>query len=190
MGKSQITNHLSTSLEASKSQTRKFKIKKLFLAVLLMALAVSIYYMYCVYNRMPKKATIAAEIPSSIKVNQKMTLPIFIDTAGLAINAAEVYLKFDPKALEIKSVSKENSFFQLWITDEPKFNNEKGEISFAGGLPNPGFQGKGQVGKVVITPLKSGWHSINFDRKTRVLLNDGKGSEISLILKPIKIKVK
>jgi hypothetical protein len=139
---------------------------------------------------MPKKVTIAAEIPSSIKVNQKITLPIFIDTSGLIINAAEVYLKFDPATLKVESASKENSFFQLWITDEPKFSNDKGEISFAGGLPKPGFQGRGQIGSVNIIPLKSGLQTLSFDQKSRILLNDGVGTEAPLKLEPIKIKVK
>lgn len=182
MGKSQITNH--------KSPNRKFKIKKIFLTALLVALAISVFYAYRIYIRMPKKATIAAEMPLSIKVNQKMKLPIFIDTAGLTINAAEVYLKYDPTALKVETVSKENSFFQLWITGEPKFSNDNGEISFAGGLPKPGFQGRGQVGEVVITPLKNGVQTLSFDQKSRILLNDGVGTESPLRLEPIKIKVK
>lgn len=136
-----------------------------------------------------RRASITIKPSVNPKVNQNVELPVRIDTAGATINAAEIYLTFDPEAIKVESVSKDNSIFELWITDEPKFSNEKGEISFAGGLPTPGFKGKGEIGNIKFTPLRAGQTEINFDSKTRALLNDGKGTAISLNLPPIKFKV-
>ncbi len=132
-------------------------------------------------------AHISAEIKQPVKIGEKIQVPIFIATGNNTINAAEIYLNFDPNKLQIIEVSKNNSFFQLWIKDEPKFSNEKGEISFAGGLPQPGFKGKGQVGEITLVIQQSGRNEISFDSKTRILLNDGKGTALPLDLKPIKI---
>lgn len=142
------------------------------------------------YNNRVRVATLTAEINSTPTLNQTLDLPIMIDTAGATINAAEIYLKFDPAAIRVEAVTKDNSFFQLWITDEPKFSNESGEISFAGGLPKPGFSGRGQIGSIKIIPLKTGQAEISFESKTRALLNDGKGTAIALELPPIQLEIK
>ena len=136
------------------------------------------------------KTSIYGNTNNLAEINKKISIPIEINTQDKTINAAEAYLTFDPKAIRVESVSKSDSFFTIWITDEPKFSNEKGEISFAGGLPNPGFKGKGVIGSVEITPLKTGWQTLTFDARTRLLLNDGLGTESPLEKELIRIKVK
>lgn len=83
-------------------------------------------------------------------------------SGGQGINAAEGLLKFDPTQIKIKKVSLENSAFDLWIKGkEPKFDNQKGTISFAGGTTKALKAGIGAIFKIYFTPLKSG----NFDIK-------------------------
>lgn len=135
-------------------------------------------------------ATITSRLPSSVLVNQSIELPILIDTKDETINAAEVYLTYDPAFLTVTEVTKKDSFFQLWVDGEPSFSKEKSQITFAGGLPTPGFRGKGQIGTVQFTPTKRGQTTIVFAEKTRVLLNDGKGTKIPLRLSPITITVR
>ena len=139
------------------------------------------------FKDQPKTARIIAEVPAGIGANQVITVPIFMDTQDYTINAAEVYLRYDPSKLQIDSVAKEDSIFQIWITDQPKYSNESGELSFAGGLPNPGFKGRGQIGTVTLRKLSPGATNIMFEDKTRILLNDGKGTAIPLFLSPITI---
>ena len=139
------------------------------------------------YNK-AKEAMITLGAPKTVQVDQEFEIPVKIDTAGKNINAAEIYLEFDPSQLEVISVSKDNSFFTLWITDEPKFSNDRGDISFAGGLPSPGFTGIGQIGGIRIKAKKTGKITIEFDKKSRVLLNDGFGTKIKLKLDSVSIK--
>jgi len=138
----------------------------------------------------PKSAVISFDSTKSVRLSEEQVLPVIVDTNGVAINAAEVYLKFNPDLVEVISVSKENSFFALWVTDSPAFSNEKGWISFAGGLPTPGFKGKGQIGSIKIKAKKLGQINFEFDSKTRALKNDGVGSQVNLKLVPLILEVK
>lgn len=165
----------------------KIKLKTIvwIISGLTIVLAAFLFYKF----RAPKAAEITFGDISSAKLAQEQTLPLYIDTIGKTINAAEVYLKFNPDQIEIVSVSKENSIFSLWITDSPTFSNQKGEIAFAGGLPTPGFSGKGKIGTIKIKPKQLGKATFEFDGRTRALLNDGKGTAINLKLDSLKIKV-
>jgi Cohesin domain len=138
----------------------------------------------------PGKASVSVLGLTSVNAGQQLTLPIIIDTKGENINAAEVYLNFNPRLLRVEKITKDNTFFKMWIQDEPKFSNDKGEISFAGGLPRPGFTGKGQVGTITVTLLKNEDAELVFTPKTRVLLNDGKATSLPITMEPIRVKVK
>jgi len=163
--------------------------KIFYILIVVAVLAIAGWFMVKPYLIRIKTPNISSNFNGKAQVSENVVIPITIDTKDATINAAEVYLKFNNQELKVISVSKENSFFKLWITDEPKFSNEKAEISFAGGLPTPGFKGKGVIGSVTVTPLKKGLLYIEYDSKTRVLLNDGVGTAVSLRLEPIKIKV-
>lgn len=136
-----------------------------------------------------RRARVTIEMPSTLTVNRAIEAPVFIDTHTDTINAAEVYLTFDPTAFRVESVSKDNSFFKIWIDKQPAFSNEAGTISFAGGLPTPGFQGRGQVGVITLLPLKKGSVTLTFDPKTRILKNDGSGTTVPLLMPPITTRV-
>lgn len=135
----------------------------------------------------PHYGRITASVPHRPAVGQSVTIPIYIDTGSDTINAAEVYLTFDPSVIAVDSVAKDPSFFQLWITDQPAYSNETGTLSFAGGLPSPGFKGRGQVGSVTLHFLKHQAASLTFESKTRILKNDGQGTAVPLIVRPIII---
>jgi hypothetical protein len=136
-----------------------------------------------------KEASIVVSNPIP-KSGHRLTLPIVISTAGQTINAAQIFLKFDPKAVQVESIDKEGSFFTVWVKDQPAYSNTTGDISFAGGIFNPGFRGEQVVGNVTLVakqPLKT---KLSFLPNTSVLLNDGKGTAIPLQLKPIEVNIK
>jgi hypothetical protein len=170
-----------------KTQNSKLKIIIFFLSVVAICIGIILFAFWC-YNR-AKEATIALVAPKIVKVGEEIKIPVEINTAGESINAA-VYLKFDSNNLEVISLYKDDSIFELWVTDEPKYSNEKGEISFAGGLPTPGFSGIGQIGVIGLQAKKQGDFTIEFDKKSRALLNDGYGTEIGLRLDPITIRAR
>jgi hypothetical protein len=94
-----------------------------------------------------------------------------------AMNAASGILLFPNDKLEIVSISKNGSIFNLWV-QEPTFSNSAGTLNFEGIVLNPGFIGSD--GKII---------TINFKAKSvgsaklilssaSVLANDGKGTNI------------
>lgn len=104
---------------------------------------------------------------------------IRIDTEGEAINALKANLIF-PDILEVVGLEKENSILNLWV-GEPFYLNERGLISFIGGLPHPGYQGKdGLIGSVTFRVKGEGKAKVIFQDDSQVLLNDGQGTEATL----------
>src|SRR5690606_23697556 len=74
--------------------------------------------------------------------------------AGQAINAAEAVLSFPSDKLEVKSVSTASSRFTLWALG-PTYSNGSGTITFAGGLPSPGFTGNGGLILTIVFQAKA-----------------------------------
>lgn len=100
-----------------------------------------------------------------------------VDSSGVAVNAAEGILAFDPNLLSVVALSKNGSIFNLWV-QEPEFSNALGTVNFGGVILNPGFVGAS--GTLL---------SINFKAKIvssaqiafssgAVLANDGKGTNV------------
>lgn len=80
--------------------------------------------------------------PSSAQktVGNTFTVTVRVNTNGVAINAGEGSIVFDPDKLQVVSVSKSGSIFSLWAS-EPSFSNAEGNIDFSGGVTSPGFSG-------------------------------------------------
>jgi len=100
-----------------------------------------------------------------------------INTFGESINAAQGKLQFDPKVLEVKSISKEGSIFNFWL-QEPVFSNETGTIEFIGGTPS-GVSGSSlQVLAVTFSAKAIGTSDFVFINAS-ITASDGSGTNIS-----------
>ena len=76
----------------------------------------------------------------------------------------------------------------MWVK-EPIFNNQKGELSFVGGVPT-GFSGdNGQILKITFKAIGDGNTIIGFKDVFSVLLNDGSGTNINPWLKPLNLSI-
>ena len=121
--------------------------------------------------------------PSSVSkaTGQTFSVTVRVSTDSQAINAAQGSIVFDPAKVEVVSISKSGSIFNLW-TEDPTFSNSEGTISFEGGVPNPGYSG---ASGVVITisfrtktgPGAGGASSISLVSGA-ILANDGQGTNI------------
>jgi len=114
---------------------------------------------------------------NSYNVGQVFSVDLYISSMENAINAASGMISFPPDKLEIISLSKDNSVFNLWVS-EPTFSNNTGLITFEGIVLNPGFIGP--AGKII---------NINFKAKeagnaplifysSSALANDGQGTNV------------
>jgi hypothetical protein len=102
-----------------------------------------------------------------------------VNSGGVPTNAADGTLVFNPDKLEIKSISKTESVFSLWV-QEPTFSNSLGTINFAGGKPSPGFIGAAGIIFTITFKAKTATidpASVTFAAGS-VLADDGKGTNI------------
>lgn len=113
-------------------------------------ISTSIFLFLLVFTFLPLKTSASSFYLSPqeghYKIRDTFSVDVMINSDENYINAAQATIYFAPERLKVLDISKENSIFALW-PQEPIFSNEKGEISFLGGLPSPGFLGK--EGKVV-----------------------------------------
>ena len=111
------------------------------------------------------------------EVGNTFSILIKVNSGGVAINAVDTTLIFDPNRLEVKSISKSDSIFTLWIQD-PIFSNSEGTVQFAGGKHSPGFTGA--AGTIILVTFKAktaGDANLTFAAGS-VLADDGKGTNI------------
>jgi len=121
----------------------------------------------------------------TIQQCENFTVEVWLDTQGENINAVEASLLFSQGKIELADISQGGSLLDLWLV-EPSFSNQTGEINFSGGIPN-GFQGKGKILSLAFSPVPAEADIITaqiiFQNGSKVLLNDGYGTEASLTFK-------
>ena len=96
-------------------------------------------------------------------------------TGGQAINAGQASITYPTDLLEVVSVSRSGSIFTLWPV-EPAASG--GQISFAGGVPNPGYTGNGGLITSVRFKAKAIGTATVRVSSGQLLLNDGSGTNI------------
>lgn len=103
------------------------------------------------------------------------TASVVVESADAEVNVAQAEIDFDSSTLSVQSISKDGSAFSLW-TEEPKFSNTDGTITFGGGSPTP-FTGKKTVLSITFKGLKEGSGAVSFLKdKSSILAADGKGT--------------
>ncbi len=112
------------------------------------------------------------------EVGGLVDVSFIVDTGGQAINAVQADVQFPPDKLQVVNPVASTSFISLWVT-APTYSNTDGTIHFQGGLPTPGIKTSGGVISTVTFRIKAtGKATIRFASTSRVLLNDGAGTNI------------
>ncbi len=115
-------------------------------------------------------------------------LNLKISSPDKSINVIDGTLIYDKDKLEIKEISTGGSLFTLW-PKPPIFSNEKGSVSFVGGVSR-GFKGEiGEVLKIVFLAKGEGEAKIDFLDGFLVFLDNGQGTSISPWLNPILLNI-
>ncbi len=162
---------------------------------------VSLVFIFFVFGLKSEAAVLwARPSQSEVSVGNIISIQVTVDTSGKVINNAESIIQFPRDLLEVVSIDKKTSIFSLWV-EEPSFSNTSGQVTFNGGVPNPGFVGgNGNIISVVFRAKKPGVASVIFSNSA-VRENDGlgtdilsgvAGSEISIVapkpVEPVKIE--
>jgi hypothetical protein len=130
---------------------------------------------YIIYNSVIKFE------PESDVLNRlfEKRIAIKVLTGGEAINAVEVVANYDPEEAKVLDIITTNSFCRQDLFITKTIDNENGVVDIACGLPSPGFsEPNGIVAELLIQPLKSGQLSLRFDDETKILANDGLGTNV------------
>jgi len=110
------------------------------------------------------------------QIGSTFLVEVKVNSDGASINAAQSKVLFPREILEVRSISKTSSIFTLW-PEEPTFSNSKGEISFKGGIPAPGFTGIDNILTINFRAKKAGPAKVSFS-EAEVLAADGRGTNI------------
>jgi len=112
----------------------------------------------------------------TFKIGDQFNADIKINSEDVGINTAQATIKFSPAVLEVVSIDKTSSVFSFWM-QEPKFDNETGEISFIGGASS-GLVGKSlQVARVVVKAKGLGQSDFIFTDGA-ITASDGSGTNV------------
>ena len=109
-------------------------------------------------------------------VDSVFSIKVKINSGGTAVNAAEGVLIFNPNELQVVSLSKNGSIFNLWTTG-PSFSNSTGNIIFGGGTPSNFTGTSGIIITITFRAKASASAKVTFSSGS-VLAADGKGTNI------------
>lgn len=160
-----------------KSTQQSYMLKKILFVGMLFSIYIFTY-----------KNTLAAElsfgdVPPNISSQESFYIDVVLDTKGENVNAIEGTILFPDDLLEVKEIYNGRSVVTSWVK-QPKV--EGSSISFAGIMaggftatidPVNNTEIPGNIFRVVFTPIKDGYATINFD-DVHLYLNDGSGNEV------------
>ncbi|MDP2669181.1 MAG: cohesin domain-containing protein [bacterium] len=111
-------------------------------------------------------------------VGSTFEVGIYINTGGQNANVIKVDLQFPPDKLQIVSPNLGKSIVAFWVI-QPTFSNSNGTISFQGGVPSPGINTTdGYISSIIFRVVNIGSAAVSIKDTSRVLLADGKGTDI------------
>lgn len=112
------------------------------------------------------------------EVGGLVDVSFIVDTGGQSINAVQADILFPADKLQVVNPAASTSFISIWVT-APSYSNTDGTIHFQGGLPTPGIKTSGGVISTVTFRIKAaGKATIRYAPTSRILLNDGAGTDI------------
>jgi hypothetical protein len=114
----------------------------------------------------------------SFLVGSTFDVSIVLNTKGDAINLIESELFFPRDKIQITNPSVGKSLVEVWAVP-PTFSNQDGRIYFVGGVPSPGITtSNGVILTMTFRVIAPGDGEIRFTNRTRVLANDGAGTDV------------
>ncbi len=111
-------------------------------------------------------------------VGATFTVSFYVNTGGSFINAIETHILFPADKIQVVSPSTGSSFINVWAI-QPSYSNSDGTMTFRGAVPSPGINTSAGLISTVTFRVKSvGNAAIRFSNDSRVLLNDGLGTNV------------
>jgi hypothetical protein len=108
-------------------------------------------------------------------------VPILVNTHNISINGIEVRISFDKNKLSIVNPTGGTSVVGVWV-EAPVFDNIHGTASYVGVVPGGITTESGLVGTITFQAKVPGNAFVNINSNSKVLLNDGLGTEAQVDL--------
>ncbi len=117
----------------------------------------------------------------TVSQSEHFLVEIRLDSENEFINAVEAEISYSTDLLEVVDLSQGGSFLELWVT-EPTIDQQKGIISFVGGIPRGSLVVDGRVMAITFRAKpKTGTAQLKInEEKSGVYLNDGLGTPAPL----------
>ncbi len=149
--------------------------KKLF--VICISLLASFAFCFSVNAEEPSASLYLSPSSGSFLVGSTFTVSVFVNSEDSEINTVWAELRFPSDKLQVSSPVAGTSFVAQWLTP-PNYSNEKGIISFKGGVPGGIKTSAGLISAITFRAVSPGKASIEFRESSKILLNDGQGTNI------------
>jgi len=122
--------------------------------------------------------------PSSgpYSVGDTFDVQVMADSGGVAINAAEADLTFDPTVLQVQSISIDGSILSSWPT-QPGFSNDDGTVTFSGVAAQKFTGSSGLLITISFKALQNIEGDVHF-QSGAILAADGLESNIITTMRP------
>lgn len=130
----------------------------------------------------PKVGVSVSPAAGSFSEGATFEVPIIVNTKGSSVNGVEIRLNYDKDRLSIISSSNGVSIIGVWV-EPPKYDNSRGTASYVGVVPSGITTDSGVVGTITFKAVKSGRAIVSIGQNSRVLLNDGLGTDAILELR-------
>lgn len=160
-------------------------ISKILLLIIITAFAGPLAYAQTVYvnvsQLIPKIELSFSPRSGTFVENSTFDVPILVNTKGVKINGLEITISFDKDRLEIVKPSSGLSIIGVWI-EPPSYDNSRGLASYIGVIPNGLTTSSGLVGSITFRAKRTGRAIVSFHKNSKVLLNDGQGTEAQVEL--------
>jgi len=118
------------------------------------------------------------------------TVEIRLDSKDISVNALQARIIYPSARIEIISIDRTGSILNKWLGEPAFFDFDGyGLASLMGGV-HPGFQDDdGLVGTIYFLAKDAGTVNISFSPASRVLRNDGVGSEAFLVSDDVRFDI-
>jgi hypothetical protein len=122
-------------------------------------------------------ATLYSCLSSESYTEETFILDVYVSSINESMNVASGTISFPQDKLEVISLSKTESIFDLW-TKEPSFSNTNGIINFEGVVLNSDtINDRNKIMSIAFKVKEKGMAQIFFS-SGEVLANDGNGTNI------------
>lgn len=157
------------------------KAVSLFVFLLCAAIPLSVAAQASVYvdasTLLPQASIFFSPRTATVLEGSTIEIPVFINTKGRSINTISLKVKFDPSKFIIVKPSSTNSIIGIWV-EPPTYSNQTGSMQLSGVITNGITTDAGLITTITFRAVTTGIEKISVSDITRVLANDGQGTEV------------